>query len=278
MIKSLISKSVKWWSVAIVMMYYLAVVLPHIVVGKYVNQIFDAFGRVAYNNFIIGVVSVVVVGSLLVLRKRVMVHPARRIVVSYLTFSMMSLGLCFYFLFVINIEVIHFLQYAILSILLFALTKSCRDTMTLAVFMGALDELYQYLVLDTSAPYYDFNDVLFDTLGAGIGLLLLKILGSMTAERKNIRWWRRLENKLVIAVGLSLLVMQMTGHFSVNLLAEDPAFFTLFKKAPQGFWSYPGGAHARLHILAPIPGLILIFGSAYVYGLLDRVKPLVETN
>ncbi len=257
----------------VVITYYFLVVLPHAFVGRKLNAFFEDYSRSTYNLIILFLVLVGLSLASWLLKDKIRTHPDRSVMIRYLVFSLIALVICYAILFVINVEAIHFVQYAILAILLFPLMKSCRDVMSLSVVLGALDELYQYLVLDSSAPYYDFNDVLFDTIGAGLGLLFLKIVGTETRIRPRRPWWRKLEWQLTITVSLVLLVLYITGLFVINPSDGDPVYFTLFKKAPTGFWIYPPGPYTRLHILTPIPGLLTIYGVAYFYGLLDKFQP-----
>ena len=262
----------------VVVIYYLLVVLPHAIVGRKLNALFENYSRATYNIIILSLVLVgLCLGSWL-LKEKIRAHPDRSVMILYILFSLIALSFCYGLLFVINIEAIHFVQYAFLAILLFPVMKSCRNIMSLTILLGAMDELYQYLVLDTKAPYYDFNDVLFDAIGAGLGLLFLKVIGAKTKLRSPSPWWKKLEWQLTLAVSVILLSLYATDLFAVNPAVGEPVFFTLFKKAPSGFWTYPPGPYARLHILTPIPGLLLIFGVGYIYGLLDKFRPTIELN
>lgn len=259
-------------NILFVIIYYLAVVLPHETVGAFINSQFAGVTRHQYNITvaIMVVIMCLVLGAMMY--KNVHYHPERQKIGVYLTITFLLVIFCFNVLFVINVEAIHFVQYAILAMLLFPLLKNCKDTMALAIFLGALDELYQYLVLDTTAQYFDFNDVFLDALGAGIGLVILKILAVPSLQKPHVPIYKTLAFRLIGLVAMSLCVLYVLGHFSVNMNQEEPAFFTLFKSAPAGFWYYPKGPYAKFHVLNPIPGLCLIFAVAYFYGLLDRLR------
>ncbi len=253
--------------------YFLAVVLPHEEVGKIINSFFSNYSRSTYN-LVIGVMALAFSASIFwFLLPSLRRHPHSIKMYGYLLVSAVLVLLCFNILFVVNVEAVHFLQYAILAILLFPLSRSCSVTMSLAVLAGGLDELYQYLILDNTNFYYDFNDVLLDTIGAGMGLLVLKIRHTETVVH-SLPWYKHPGFFLSLGVACVLLVAGLLGHFSINSRSMDPAFFTLFKKAPDGFWHFPPGPFAKFHILRPIPGLIIIYATAYFYSLLDKIKPL----
>lgn len=254
---------------SILLVYYLAVVFLHGQVGRLINSSFDAVSRATYNNIITIVIVVLISFLVYKLFYKVKGHPSAKALVYMSLYTMVAILFSFTILFVIHIEAIHFIQYAILAALLFPLVNRYSATMIWATLAGAFDELHQYLFLG-DAKYYDFNDVLLDAIGAGIGLLILKILGVDQREGHSV-WHKRGEWRALGLLGIALVVMCITGHFSINYHADDPAYFTLFKMVPDGFWHYPGGPYARFHILTPIPGLILIVLTNWVYSQLDKI-------
>jgi hypothetical protein len=77
------------------------------------------------------------------------------------------------FLIINNIERIHFPQYAFLSLIL---GMSLRNELLIfftSSFAGFFDELLQYMMNPNRTNYLDFNDIVFNMLGAGIGIALL---------------------------------------------------------------------------------------------------------
>lgn len=254
--------------------YFLAVVLPHEEVGKMINSFFSNYSRSTYNLVISLIVLTLSAILFWILLPSLRCHREPKKMYGYLVVSAVLVFLCFNVLFVVNVEAVHFIQYAILAILLFPLSRSCSVTMSLAVLAGGLDELYQYLVLDNTNFYYDFNDVLLDTIGAGMGLLVLKIRHAETVAYSH-QWYKHPGFLLSVGIASVLLVAGLLGHFSINTRPLDPAFFTLFKKAPDGFWHFPPGPIVKFHILRPVPGLIIIYATAYFYSLLDRIEPRI---
>jgi hypothetical protein len=75
---------------------------------------------------------------------------------------------------VANIELIHFPQYAVLAVLLFAGGLHPTWALIGATSLGAIDEVYQHFVLyaDRQEAYLDFNDMVLNCIGAAGGLLL----------------------------------------------------------------------------------------------------------
>jgi len=76
-------------------------------------------------------------------------------------------------------EVVHFLEYAIMAILIFRAFSASRDpgkaflfSLALVIALGWLDEAIQYV---TPGRYYDIRDVFFNGLGGGAGLVFLYV-------------------------------------------------------------------------------------------------------
>ena len=251
--------------------YYLAVVMLHVVVGKMINKSFKTVSRGTYNGIILTLSVVALSVTAWILWSRYHRHPARKNIRWLVGYSLVAIVSSFAVLFVINIEAIHFVQYAVMGLLLYPLTESATATMIFGTIAGAVDELYQYLVLDSRATYYDFNDVFLDSVGTGLGLLCLAIMGIAFGRRQG-SWYKRAEWVLPLIMLIVLVIMALVGEFSIHLDPTSPASFTLIKSIPEGFWHYPKGPYARFHILTPLPGLLLIGCTIWVYSRLDRLR------
>ncbi len=91
----------------------------------------------------------------------------------------------YHFLMVRSIEIIHFAQYLILALLLCALTRSTLLAVLMACLVGLADEAWQYFYLHSWQPYYDFNDVNMNVLGAILGGWTFEIF-SESDSRKSL--------------------------------------------------------------------------------------------
>ena len=266
------------WIWGLILIYFIASVILHVEVGGWINGCFENLSRTDYNNIIS---AVTLLTAALVAYKIFRTHRLRALPsIVWLTigYTIVAIILSFNLFFVINIEAIHFLQYGILAFLIKRFMSSYLSVAIICTLAGAYDELFQYLVLDTRATYYDFNDVFLDAVGAGIGLLASWLVsgGIKTEILRKKSWWKRPEWILLGITTISLLIAAVIGEFTINPRPTgELAFFTLFKEAPQGFWHYPTGPYARYHILKPIPGLLLICITVYIYGRLDKL--LVES-
>ena len=261
----------RWLALVILLIYFISVVLPHNEVGRWINGFFDIYSRSTYNAIIAIVFGIIGLSFLFFTYKQIPLVISRRIASIYGFITVSLLLLCFNVLMVINIEAVHFVQYALLAFLLFAITRNYQDVMVWAIFFGALDEAYQYLYLENNAFYYDFNDIVLDAVGAGIGVFILRICDIRSDIKKNRPWYAKPSAYLPIIISVFLAILSITGYFSVNANVSSPAFFTLFQRqSPSGFWYYPMGPYARFHILEPIPAIVIIAGIVYTYGLLEK--------
>lgn len=101
-------------------------------------------------------------------------HPCRTPLAAAWALILLLVVASYNALFVMNSELVHFPQFAMLAMLLFQIIGRFGETMFWCGLLGAIDEGYQYWWLSRAkAIYYDFNDVVLNMLGAGLGLLLL---------------------------------------------------------------------------------------------------------
>jgi len=251
--------------------YFLLVVLPHEQVGLLVNKIFGGLERSSYD-LIIAILSITILGlSLFYFLKKILKHPNRNLIGFYLISTIILAVCCFKILFVVNIEFVHFVQYAVFAILCFPLTLNYTHTLIWATLAGAFDEAYQYFYLSPHrTDYYDFNDVIINLIGAAFGLIVIKII---TPAFIKFKWKTFCQSHLfycLINIGL-LIAMAFASNLLGLYPTDNEAQYLLVKEMPTQFWStvYP---QIIYHILLPAEGLILIFGLFIFYSGLENVK------
>ncbi len=261
----------KLGNILILIAYYAIVVLPHEKVGYIIAKLFDNFTRDKYNAIILWIFLGLTFILGLMLFKAVRRHHQKGLLLTYILMTAFLMIFCFNALFVINVEVVHFPQYACFAILAFPLIGSFPRTLFWTIVAGAIDEGYQFLVLAPRRPdYYDFNDVVINLVGAAAGLIILKIFS--VPERKALGPFLK-KPELLFLAGLvsALAIMYVTGHFAIVDTSENPAFLTLIHKPVEGFWTMPPGPYAKYHVLRPLPGLIIIILLFVFYsGLSDK--------
>jgi len=249
------------WSFSIILIaYYLLTVLPHETVGKFINSLFSALERSTYN-ITIAILFFFVIGMASAkLGPKVSGHAQRKKLLAYFLINIILSILCFTILFVLNIEAVHFIQYAIFAMLCFKVTKNLYRTLLISTLAGFFDELYQYQILNPhTSDYFDFNDVVVDLVGIGFGLLIIKTLSWDKINYKKIKNWFSLpELWILISLVLIFFVGKMSGNISVLQNYDDPTPFTLIKDLSENFWTVKNAPYAKFHILLPMEGLTLI--------------------
>ena len=235
--------------------YYLAVVLPHKRFGSFLNQtVFQSFSRDQYN-LIIFILATVVLGFLTIVFHRNTRHaPEKRRLWFYWLSSIALALLISRTLFVINIEMIHFPQYALFAILLFPVIGCYNTVLLWSVMAGALDEAYQYFYLaPNDTTYYDFNDVVTNLVGAASGLVFLRSFG--IAEGTNCSYFRSKAFYTLLVLLISMIFFRLIGLLSVY--PDSNATYQLVRELPATFWTeVPLGY--TYHVLSPVEGCVLI--------------------
>jgi len=148
-------------NICLVITYYLLVVLPHEVIGVWIAQTLDQpFGRDTYNLIILALGISGFLGYVFLVWNGTRFRKDKgKKTWLYLLATLTLIVLSLNTILVVNIEIIHFVQYAFLALLVFPLFHSYQETLFWSTVLGAIDEGYQYLVLAPHrTDYYDFNE------------------------------------------------------------------------------------------------------------------------
>lgn len=261
------TKFIKWLSThnsaafLIVVIYYALVILPHEWVGVNVNALFKSMPRTSYDLIVLTISLVGLFFVLGVFSKELIRHPERKKLLLYFGLTLLLIFLVNSYLFVINIESVHYLQYAVGAILLFGLIGHYYVVLFVATLIAILDEGYQYFYLSPHrTDYFDINDIITDFLGAAFGLLLLKTLSVEGWGSESKKMQRGFWIPLVLAL-VSFIVLLQTKLLSVYPSNEK---FMLVRKVQEGFWTtvHP---NVTFHVVAPVEGAIIICGLFVTY-------------
>ena len=262
----------KYLNVLLIIVYFILVVAPHKRFGTFINKvIFKEFSRDQSNMviFIIAVLALLAYSYFFFSRARN--QPDSGKLFSFMILNTLLAAVVMKLLFVNNVEVVHYPQYALFSVLLFPLIGNYTATMVWATIGGMIDEAYQYFYLaplDTS--YYDMNDIITNIVGLSFGLLLLRAFG--IEEYTEFRWKRS-----SIWIGLSLVVLAVIVTHASGILSiypNDDRPFHILREWPGGFWSK---VHPNItyHVIRPIEGLVLI---GILWITFSRIRPPQESE
>ncbi len=260
---SLISKPIEFLSknkglnLGISFIYYICVVLLHEWFEDQVIFLFRNFSRSNYQIFMISLaglfilIYIFIIANLIKKNYKTLTFIAAIILLSLVLLS-------YYFLIIHNIEGIHFLQYAVLGFLMFPLIKNYSKTLFWGILLGFIDEGYQYFYLKPfGTNYYDFNDVILNQLGLGLGLLPIAIWGQAKLKKYDFKLSSiKYELFSVLTLTTIIIVLKINGFLSVYPEQEVP--YNLFRELPNSFWSYTKSLGAKYHIVLPLEGLAII--------------------
>jgi len=238
----------------------LATVLPHEIAGEVISDLFGSLERSTYN-LIFGVAfSLIVISSFVFLLPRIRSHHEQKKITIYFLINCFLSFLCFSILFVVNVEAIHFVQYALFAILCFLLSRNLKRTLLISSLAGFFDELYQYVILAPDKNnYYDFNDVVINIIGVGFGIIFVKAMSWDREEYIPIKNWKSLpEIWVLISLPCIYIIGRITNQISVLQNPENPAAFSLIKVLSKEFWTIHQMPYSKFHILLPLEGLALI--------------------
>lgn len=244
--------------------------LPHEQVGAFIASIFVPHPRerVRYDGIMLGVFLTILIAVgiwvLLKIQKR-----DRKILLGYIIVTIGLIVICINLLFVLNVEAIHFIQYAIFAIIFFQLTNSYFKTMFWSIIAGSIDELYQYAHLAPKrTDYYDFNDVLINAVGAGIGLIIVRVV---KRNSRHFQWKNFLTSvELYFTIGFFalLLIGFVTGFISYG--PDSEASFCFIKLEELNFWIEEPGHNLKFHVVKPLEGLFFAVVIIALYSGLQR--------
>lgn len=176
-------------------------------------------------------------------------------------------------LFEMNIEIIHVVEYIILSFLLFPFTRSISATLIFALPIMIGDELNQYLVLYPGYnKYFEWSDIVMDIVGAGTLLLMLNIAGLQLRKRAKYNLFTP-EILLLVVFCLFMLMGFITGMLASTAKDLQPNTIFVFNQLsqPELFWQTHAFTGAHYHVLWPNEGVVLILVLCAFFALYDKL-------
>lgn len=259
------------WNIGIVIVYYLLVVLPHEEVGQFLTKTLDEpLGRAKYNQLILSLGILGGISYLVLIGLGAKNYPKRlKTVLIYLTATFLFIFVAIKVLMVVNVEMVHLLQYGLLTLLLFPLFFSFKSTLFYAIILGSLDEAYQYWILTPiSTDYYDFNDLIINLLGASLGLILLYASGHQV-KPKIFEWYQSSVKITTLLLSLILLLFYFYGLLSIypiNGQIQPPIL--LIRKIQPDFWTI-AEPNIKFHVLRPFWGTLISILLFHFYKRID---------
>lgn len=175
------------------------------------------------------------------------------------------------FLFEMNIEIIHAVEYGLLALLIYLFTRNAGAAIVLSLPFMFLDEWVQYCLLyGNYNKYYEFNDIVLDIIGCGIFLAAYKIFEPKRIVVE-IKYIKRKEFWLLSLSFVLFILLLKIGVFAAhqNVAGSNTIFILSRIENPENFWHIHGFTRAKYHILSPFAGAVFIFLLSLFSGLLD---------
>jgi hypothetical protein len=277
-----------WKSISIFILsiiYWLAVVTQHLTVTNIlIANINTPWGKFIPRDFTIQAGLIVSVLLVLFITYQAIKGTRRIVSIFYWLLLIAAILIVFRFLICAPIEIIHFPQYAVLSILFAKAIDPGREKIPIApilfwtTLLGILDETNQYFYLTRNyTQYYDFNDFFLNELGASIGLLLF--YGFTKIDRKNIKLSdivKSISFKTMSAIIIVFLFLMIAGIIKISpdskidyTLVFNNGFIKIYLEGAPGIY---GNWQERdlggfAYTLDPLKGTLLLITFGYVISL-----------
>lgn len=253
-------------------LYYAAVVRFHEEVSI-VSVWLQTMLTLRLYNKVISILGILAVAGLSILIFRSIMHGGRKgLKIFYLFFTLLLVGISYNTLLVVNVESIHYVQYALLALPVFALTLNFGETVLIVTLLGAIDEANQHFILH-NWKYLDFNDIILNLVGAAIGAMVIFIL--FKGEAVPIQHKKRslIKSPFLIITFVSLTVCAFWYYSGILRFypgAEASKALIVLSNIPKStkFWiSFEWGK--TYHILSPLEGLFLSTVLITCYAFMD---------
>lgn len=190
----------------------------------------------------------------------------------FLLLTSLLIALHYKFLFEMNIEVVHVIEFAVLSVLLFPLLSSFGASVAFTLPFIVVNEWYQYVVLYPSyILYFEFNDIVIDLLGCGMAMIFFWIAG-VKPDNNQTAIFKRPEVILLVAFNFLFVVLITTCVFTFYPEGKcDNTFLVLNQlQNPNLFWqTHVFGA--VYHVMKPMEGLVAVNFVCLLFTLMDYV-------
>jgi hypothetical protein len=228
--------------------YVLWVTVTHDHVQDVAYWLQRTFGREVWSPVVAGFGACGVAWAAWLAARRLAASPVRAEASAAWWGTLALLVAAFLSLLATNMEMLHFVQYAIPAVPVFALTRRFATTVLVVTAFGAADEWWQYAVLHRGwAVPWDVNDVVLNALGASLGGATILVFANCVVAAGPRR--AAAPVAAVLAAGGAAVALRAAGVLALH--PEDgPAAILLARSGrPAERWNVPewGRGHYQLH-------------------------------
>lgn len=256
-----------------VLLYTLFILFMHDPMVSVSVALMNYFTLPVYNMIVAGIaVCVIIILFVYVISRYVRSPSDTGVKLIYLGAILTLLGIHWFVMLEMNIEVVHALLYGGLLILMYPLVGRLGGAVLFCLPIMLLDEWFQYQILyEEYVEYFEINDVILDMLGAGLFVVLLWIAGVKNFSNKLV-WWKRAEIWLVASVITlyTFLLATCVLAISADSACDHTIMLMSELKNFQSFWQVHPNTKAIYHVIGPVEGVFYIIGLSLFLFLLDR--------
>lgn len=284
--------------------YWILASQYHIVVTEFLTDYwYTPWGRILPKEYTLQIAGFFYLLLLIFIIYRFVRGTRRKATVLYWVFIFIAMILTYQILITTPIELIHYPQYALLSIFISYSLDPKKDkflvirVLIIATILGILDEAYQYLYLTmNSSDYLDFNDFFLNEVGVSLGLMIYYGFAAIPAVKDNVKKMTVSVKKIILSFSiLTILVMLFYGRIYFRTQeVVDPGGFTVkdgkiafvMERKPNkfGHWVEKDKGIGNFYILDPFLGTLILILYGMLFGTFDNrfyysfVEVLIKKN
>lgn len=260
-------------NMVIVVVYSALILHMHDPMVKVSVKLMNYFTRQVYDVIVGSIATIFLLGIVYYFIKMLLRYrQATEIKVCYLLTVVSLLFLHTQINFVMNIELIHTVEFGILAFLIFPLTRRFGNTAFYALLVGMLDEWYQYNVEKPDSNYFDFNDLVLDLLGIGFVLVLLYSSGlNNKSYPRPVPWYRSPVFYIASLIAISVTVLLQLSLIQVYAGSENAWVVLNRDENTRQFWTHLPNSDIVFHVMQPLEGTTLLIALLSLFFLLDHL-------
>ena len=273
-------KQNKTVNISLVLIYGVSLIFLHDYFVRLSVNSMNSLSLPVYNKVVL-IVSICgglsVLASLLYMLYKAEEYRSRKLF--FLLATSISIALHYKFLFEMNIEVVHVLEFTLLAVLLFPLTGSFGASVIFTLPFIFVNEWYQYVVLyPTYIHYYEFNDIVIDLLGCGMAMVFLWISGAKS-NRNSVSFFKQPGIISLILINLIVVILLATCVFAFYPGDKCENTFLILNQLPNPHLFWQTHVYGAIyHVMNPIEGLVAICCVCLFFSLIDCRSKQIVTN
>lgn len=197
----------------------------------------------------------------------------RTLKLTYLFITITAILIHSRFMFDSNIEIIHSFEYSFLVFLVFPFTKRFGAAIFFTLPFMLFDEWYQYTILYPSLDYFDLNDIMMDTYGCGLVMIVLMCLGLKGTESVK-EFWKRPEFVSLLALIVCVLLAVKLCFIADygNNICNNTLLVMNKRTTAEPFLRLHAGHNIMYHVMKPLEALICISALHLFYLGIDSLR------